>query len=360
MKIKPKKFVYYVERKPHWLDSRQGYFTMERNERVDEFPKNFMNKLKNEIKSFDLRTYPDTHFMYEELAKWLKVKPDEVILHEGADGGLLRVFDVFISGGDRVITCSPSFAMYPIYCKMFGAKHFPLDLKVTGYNYFAELVKKIKKIKPKLIAIANPNQPIEVMLNIKQLKALCKIAEKIGSLLIVDEAYYHFNNITAQPLVKNFKNLIVVRTFSKAFGVAGMRVGYTISNKKIIGYMLSIKPIYEINALNMKLVRLLLKNDKIMKDYVKEVDKGRKELEKYLKTKKIKMYGKYSNTVLFKLKTKKIVDNVISFLFKNKFIVRPMTIDNDNRYIRATLGSKKIMKKFISKLNISFQKFKVK
>ena len=353
MKIKPKKFVYFVKREPHWLSNRYGYFTMERNERVDDFPKSFMKKIKNEIKSFDLRTYPDTHLIYEQVAKWLKVKNDQIIIHEGADGGLLRVFDVFISGGDRVLTCSPSFAMYPVYCKMFGAKHYPLNLKVSTYDYYKELCTKIKKVRPKLIAIANPNQPIEVMLTLKQINEVCKLAEKIGSLVIIDEAYYHFNNVTAQPLIKKFKNLIVVRTFSKAFGLAGMRIGYTISNKKIIGLMLSIKPIYEINAFNMKLVRLLIKNIKVMKNYVNEVHKGRVELKKFLNSKNIEMIGKYSNTVLFKLESKKKVDKVIKYLFKNKFIVRPMTIDNDDTFIRATLGSSKIMKKFISKLKLA-------
>ena len=124
------------------------------------------------------------------------------------------------------------------------------------------------------------------MLNLKQIKNICNLAEKFGSLVIIDEAYFHFNNVTAQPLIKKCKNLIVVRTFSKAFGMAGMRVGYTISNKKIIGYMLSIKPIYEINAFNMKLVRLLLKNINVMKNYVKEVSKGRLLLKKIFSKKK--------------------------------------------------------------------------
>ena len=130
MKIKPKKNIFFVERKPHWLSSRQGYFTMERNERVDEFPNSFMSTLKKNLNSFDLRTYPDTHLIYEEVSRWLKIKNNQLIIHEGADGGLLRVFEVFISGGDRVITCSPSFAMYPVYCKMFGAIHCPIKLKV--------------------------------------------------------------------------------------------------------------------------------------------------------------------------------------------------------------------------------------
>lgn len=329
---------------------------MERNERVDEFPKSFMNTLKKELTSFDLRTYPDTHLIYEEVSRWLKIKNNQIIIHEGADGGLLRVFEVFISGGDKVITCSPSFAMYPVYCQMFGAMHYPLNLKVKDYDYFNELKKKILKIKPKLVAIANPNQPIEVMLNIKQIEEICKLAQRFGSLVIIDEAYYHFNNITAKPLIKKLKNLIVVRTFSKAFGVAGMRIGYTMSNSKIIGLMLSIKPIYEINAFNMKLVRHLIKNIKVMKQYVKEIHKGRFLLNKFLISKNIKMIGKYSNTVLFKLDNKKKVDEVIKYLFKNKFIVRPMTIDNDDRYIRATLGSSVIMRKFNKKLKIALER----
>ena len=72
MKIKPKKNIFYVERKPHWLTSRQGYYTMERNERVDEFPKKFMNDLKKEIQSFDLRTYPDTPLNLRTGSKMVK------------------------------------------------------------------------------------------------------------------------------------------------------------------------------------------------------------------------------------------------------------------------------------------------
>ena len=193
------------------------------------------------------------------------------------------------------------------------------------------------------------------MLNLKQIKNICKLAEKFGSLVIIDEAYYHFNNTTAQSLIASCPNLIVVRTFSKAFGMAGMRIGYTISNKKIIGYMLSIKPIYEINAFNMKLVRILIKNINIMKNYVKEVHKGRKLLDKFLKSQNIEMIGKYSNTVLFKLKIKK-VDKVINYLFKNKFIVRPMVIDSITDILELH-GKSKIMKKFISKLKVALNRY---
>ena len=88
-----------------------------------------------------------------------------------------------------------------------------------------------------------------------------------------------------------------------------------------------------------------------MKNYVKEVHKGRKILTNFLKKRNIEVIGKYSNTVLFELESFTKVKRVVKYLLKNKFIVRPMFIDNNNKYIRATLGGSKVMKKFISKLD---------
>ena len=87
----------------------------------------------------------------------------------------------------------------------------------------------------------------------------------MNTLFVIDEAYYHFNNITAKTLIKKFDNIIVVRTFSKAFGLAGLRIGYSIAHNKIIDYMRSIKPVYEINSLNIKILLFFLKKIYIMK-----------------------------------------------------------------------------------------------
>jgi histidinol-phosphate/aromatic aminotransferase/cobyric acid decarboxylase-like protein len=119
---------------------------MERNERVDEFSNTQLKKLLKNLTSFDLRTYPENREIYFKISKWLKVKPENVILTEGADGGLLRVFNVFISEKDKVISLNPSFAMYPLYCKMFNGKYLPFNLNLETQNkYFKEFVDFIKK-----------------------------------------------------------------------------------------------------------------------------------------------------------------------------------------------------------------------
>ena len=359
MIIKPKKNIKFLNRSGHWITkSRRGYLTMERNERVDEFSNTQLKKLLKNLTSFDLRTYPENREIYFKISKWLKVKPENVILTEGADGGLLRVFNVFISEKDKVVALNPSFAMYPLYCKMFNGKYLPFNLNLeTQKKYFKEFVDFIKKKKPKLVSIANPNQPVEVMLNLKQLKIVCEVTKKINCLFVVDEAYYHYNNISAIKLIKKFDNLIVVRTFSKAFGLAGLRAGYTIANEKIIGLLKSIKPIYEINSINIKIIKFFLDNIKVMKKNVREINKYKKYLKKELKKINIEVFGKYSNTILIKLPNDRLAKSISKELYDKKIIVRQMSIGKNSSFIRCTLGSLKLTKIFFKQFSIAYKKY---
>ena len=347
--IKAKSNIQLVPRSAHWVKNREGYFTMERNERVDEFSKNVMGVLKK-LSSFDFRTYPDNNLIYEKLSKWLKIKEENLIITEGADGGLLRIFNVFVDKQDKVLTLEPGYAMYPVYCKMFKAKYIPLKLSSTqNENYFLKLKEMIYKFKPKIVAIANPNQPIEVMLNLDQIEEICKITKKFKSIFVVDEAYYHFNNVSAKNLIKKYDNLIVVRTFSKAFGLAGLRVGYSMSNKKNIDFLKSIKLISEINSINIKIILFFLKNIKIMKNYVKEVSDSRHYLVNFFKKYNINVFGKYSNTVLIEFPNKTLAEKISKKLYKKKYIVRNMNFHNKG-FIRLTLGSKKIIKNCLNEV----------
>lgn len=346
-----KKNVDFVPRLPHWISDREKFYTMERNERVEEFHSKHLKQLFNSISSFDLRTYPDPKNIYLKLSKWLKVKTENVFISDGADGGLLRIFNVFADKGDKVLALEPSFAMYPVYCQMFKAKYLPLKLKLSKkFDYFKELKKKIITNKPKIIALANPNQPLEAILKINQIKEILKIAKKNKSIVVIDEAYAHFNNVNSIPLIKKYNNLIVVRTFSKAFGLAGARIGYTVSSKKMIDLLQSIKPIYEVNGVNTRIIEFFLKNIKIMRHHVNQISKSRIFFKKFLKKYHISMIGEFSNTVLFKLENKKQVDIMIKKLYQKKYIIRPMTIDGNNKYIRCTLGHVKTMKHFTNNM----------
>ena len=185
MKIVPKSSVSLVPRAPHWIQNRQSYYTMERNERVDEFDKKILSNILKKITSYDLRTYPDEmENFYKLMSKWLKVKKEEIIITSGADGGLLAIFNIFADVGDEIIYLNPSFAMYPLYCRMFKSKPKPLNigLNFTNKVYFEKLIQHIKKNKPRIVAVANPNQPIETFLTEDQIKKIAVLTINAKSL----------------------------------------------------------------------------------------------------------------------------------------------------------------------------------
>ena len=347
MKIAPKSSISFVPRQPHWIQNRRKYYTMERNERVDEFDKKIVLNIFKKISSYDLRTYPDEmEKFYKLLAKWLKVKTNEILVTSGADGGLLRIFNVFADKGDDIIYLNPSYAMYPLYCQMFKAKPKPLNINLNFTNkiYFEKLLKHIKKNKPKIVAIANPNQPIETYITVEQIKRIASLTIRKNCYLIIDEAYFHFNSISALKLINKYKNIIVVRTFSKAFGLAGLRVGYCVANKKIINLLKSIKPIYELNNINLRICEYFLKNLNIMRKYVNEVSKSKKFIYQKLKSKKIQVFGKLSNTFLIKFENDQIAKKIFLQLMKKRILVRIMSISDKKNFIRCTLGSLKTTK----------------
>jgi histidinol-phosphate aminotransferase len=349
--LKLKNSVGLVKRVPHFISKRKGMYTMERNERVDDFEKKTLNKIFKSINSFDLRTYPTLDNIYLKLANWLGVKEENLLLTEGADGGLLKIFSTYMEPKSRFLTLTPGFLMYPVYCSMFKSKCYEINLNENSQkNYFENLKKEIKLKKPNILAIANPNQPMEVFLSKKQLEEICKLTKKINCLFVLDEAYYHFNNLTGIKLIKKFKNLIIVRTFSKAFGLAGIRAGYLVSNKKIIDDIKSIKPIYEINGINVKIIDYFLKNLDIMKRYVSEVSKSRKIIKEKLKKFNVETFGDKSNTVMLKFLKINDARPIHKKLLKSKFLTKPVMVDSNNNYLRVTLGSTKITSKFINTL----------
>ena len=320
---------------------------MDRNERVDEFPQNVINNCVKNIQSKDMRLYPNNFFLYKKISSWLGLKKENIIITDGAEGALMRFFSVFANSRDRVVYLDPSYGMYKLYCDIFKLQKYPFKININrNFNYFDQLIKYVKKIRPKILLIANPNQPIETMLDTNQIKALCKITNKINSFLVIDEAYYHFNNISAQKFIKKFNNLIVIRTFSKAFGLAGLRIGYCLSNNKVIDCMKTIKPVYEINSINIKILSFFLDNIQIMKKYVQQINKSKKYIYKFFKNSHIEIFGKYSNSVLIKFKNTREASFISQKLYKKKFAVKIIKINNKSNFIRCTLGSVFISKKF--------------
>ena len=166
------------------------------------------------------------------------------MLSAGADGAIKSVFENFTKKGDGILRFEPTFAMYSIYPKIYGLKDIVINYTKSKNGPYLDqevFLKKIKKSKPKLICIANPNSPAGTILKKNEMIKVFRLAKQMKSIILLDEAYYPYYKHTYKSLINKFDNLVIVRT-TKSFGMSGMRVGYLISNKNTYGEIFNVAP----------------------------------------------------------------------------------------------------------------------
>lgn len=275
--------------RPDWtkdISRDEGKLWLNKNENIDPILNEKIKSLMAEMKNFSINTYPETAKIYSKLARLDGLSPSNFLLTHGSDGAIRAVFDVFVSPGDVVIHTSPTFAMYDVYSKMYGAQQVSHNYDFTDkgpvFNV-EEFFCLIKSTKPKLVCLPNPDSPTGTILSEEQMGTLLKLTNEIGSLLLIDEAYFPFYKTTVINQVEKFENLLVCRSFSKAWGAAGMRVGYIAGSLTLIELLHKSRPMYELSTYSSELVNLLLDCEKDVLDSVQRLEEGRifftKEME---------------------------------------------------------------------------------
>jgi len=262
-------------------------FWLDKNENLDPILLEISQKILQKIPSRSLATYPDSGDLYRKLARWVEVSPESLLLTHGSDGAIRIVFESFVEHMEKVVHTNPTFAMYPVYCKMFGAQTIEMHYKSTsdGPQLSVEMMlKTVVEKSPKLFCLPNPDSPTGTILSKEEIGAILKVCELKGTVLLVDEAYYPFYDKTVVPWTSNSKNLIVARTFSKAWGSAGLRIGYTVSHPKTSEYLHKMRPMYETSTLSNEFIYNILDHVKDMEKVVSRINKTKlffqKELER--------------------------------------------------------------------------------
>lgn len=343
-----KKWINKIFRLKNVRESRYKKICLDKNERIVSFKKNIFKKLISKINSESFNYYPETWNLYKALSRLHRININQIFLTAGIDGAIKNCFELFVNKGSRVIVLKPTFAMVDIYCKIFGAKKITINYDKKIKLNVEYLIKSIKK-NISLIVIANPNSPTGTLISKSNMKKIIKKANSVRVPVVVDEAYYGFTNTTVLPLVKKYKNLIICRTFSKAYGLAGLRVGYTISNSEIAKLLYNLKPMYEVNSVGAMMSEILLQNSHIHKKYIQETKNGLRLLLKYLKDNKILFIKTHTNFIYININKK--INLFYKDLLKNGILTKVgMGIRGYENYLRITLGPPKQMKLIISKL----------
>ncbi len=339
-----KKHLKDLYRTKHICPSRKDFLHLDMNESVSGLPEGFVKKVLNNVDPGFLAMYPEYEIFQDLLASHNNIGPENICLSNGSDGAIKYIFGAYISKGDKVLLTDPTFAMHPVYSKMFDALviniSYNQDLSFSTNDFLDKISKDIK-----LAVIVNPNNPTVTAIAQDGLVAIIEKESKANTLVITDDAYFYFYPKSIIEKVKVYDNLIVLRTFSKLCGIASLRLGYAAACPDIIENLRKVRPTYDINGLAVLFAHKMLESPDIIKGLIKEVNDGKKYLVDILKKSKIAHKEGNANFVL--IKCGKRVNEIIEKLSEKNILAQGgFNQDFMKQYIRVSGGARKDMERF--------------
>lgn len=325
---------------------RAGYVGLDRNERVGALPDWFVEKLRAAIDSDLVITYPSVDELHAELCASTGLPPERLLVTPGNDPAIKALYQAYIRPGDTIVTLDPSYAMYLVYARLFGA-----HAVTVGFD--AELALDVdallESIAPgvKLVFVANPNQPTGTVMDADVVRAVLGRAGEVGAIVMVDEAYTFFAPETsALPLVDEHPNLLVARSFSKA-GFAGIRIGFLAGSPEVIGTLFKVRSAAEVNAVAIAAARLLLAHPEIGEDYAAEVAAGRAVLEARARELGLTPLPSHANFMQIRLPDGLDPAAVVGALRERRWLIKgPFREPGLAGCVRVTLGPPALMTEF--------------
>jgi histidinol-phosphate aminotransferase len=217
--------------------------------------------------------YPEVLKGTAKLARYFGAATEELLLTNGGDDALRVFFDAFVDAGSHVLICEPTFPMYRYYAEIYGARidvcRYDAQMKFPLKDALAKL-----KRAPRVFFLANPNNPTGTLVPLPELKRLLDAAPRTA--VVFDEAYAEFSGLTTIPWIRKHPNLFVARTFSKAAGLAGLRLGAVIARRDSLNLVRRAMPPYPINLAALASAVAATKDKETIHGFVRDVLKIRR------------------------------------------------------------------------------------
>ena len=308
-------------------------------------------------KKLALSKYPDgkARVLRKEISDTFKCDFNKIICGAGSDEIIQMICQLYLKPSDEVIVPKYSFLMYRIYAQIVGAKVIFSKEKKFKVSV-SDVIKKVTK-KTKIVFIANPNNPTGTYLNKLELLELRKKLKK-NILLVLDDAYFEYMKNTdyesGLDLFKNKNNVVVIRTFSKIYGLASLRIGWGHASTKIINAMNIIKPPFNVNQIAQIAATEALKDKNFINQSVKHNIAEANKVKNILEKLSIFSNEVTANFLLLSFDKCKFSANYVFHKLQSKGIILRSTKDGYNikNKLRLTIGSKKENTKFIKAIRI--------
>jgi histidinol-phosphate aminotransferase len=260
---------------------------LDKNENLDPELMALTHEVLSSIPREVLATYPEAGELYRKLAHWVGVSPESLLLTPGSDGAIRLAFEAVVEPGDEVVHTVPTFAMYPVYCQMFGARVREIHYTQSAQGPMldtARIIDAVQALKPKLVCLPNPDSPTGTIVTPEVMREILRACEAAGTLLLVDEAYHPFHESSVTSWTQSSPNLVVARTFAKAWGVAGLRIGYAVADPQTIALLHKLRPMYESSTLAIEFMCRMLDHIPAMMQSVARIKDGKSQLESRMRS----------------------------------------------------------------------------
>ncbi|HEX3038511.1 MAG TPA: histidinol-phosphate transaminase [Oscillospiraceae bacterium] len=294
-----------------------------------------------------LNRYPDplAEDVCAAFAEHYRVDAANVTAGNGSDELISVICNAFLMKGDNMITLSPDFSMYKFYSSIVEANCMELAKNEDLTIDVEQLITAANKNDVKMILFSNPCNPTSLGLKREQVRKLIRC---VNALVVLDEAYMDFWDQSLLSEVNEYDNLIILRTCSKAFGMAAIRLGFAVANQTLTNAIKAVKSPYNVNSISQALGSVILKEHDLSHAAIREIIASKNDLYDGLKNlegknpSQIKVYESCTNFVFIKTQRAK---EIYEYLLQNSIAIRFM-----GEYLRITAGTKAENAEVLSKL----------
>jgi len=296
----------------------------------------------------ELAMYPEYEAPTKILARYFGVKPAELLLTNGGDDALRVFFDTFVEPNSHILICEPTFPMYRYYAEIAGAR-----IKVLRYSKemqfpLQDVLRELRK-KPRVFFLANPNNPTGTLVDKHSIEKILKAATHTA--VVLDEAYSDFSGLSGVPWIHRYPNLFIAKTFSKAAGLAGLRLGAVIAQQNSLALVRQAMPPFPVNAAALAASVAAVHEHRTIDRYIRDTKRRRAWFAKELERRNVRVFPTACNFLLADFGARGPA--FFRHLTRNGILVRERSKDLGPGFARITIGTHPELKSLLNILDRS-------
>jgi histidinol-phosphate aminotransferase len=328
---------------PPWAGlDRRHYLRLDLGECTQPPPSHVAEAL-HKLAEDGLQRYPDYREFMPKLAAYSGVAEECLLPTNGSDQAISLIVRAFLGAGDTLLMAQPGFPIFMQAAAAQNAKVLSVPYRASDLAFPQEKFIAALNAEVNLVVLINPNNPTGTPMSLAQIEEILHHAGDIPVLL--DEAYYEFTGVTAVPLLARYPNLIITRTFSKAFAMAGLRLGYIIASAALIKEFAKIRPPFDVNSAALVAAAAQLDHPAHWQTYLHEVMQVSKPLlENFFRDKKIFFYPGAAHFMLVKPPDR---DAMVEHCKRQGILVFPMKAQGIADTFRMSVGTEEETRRFI-------------